>query len=147
MKKFTATSLLALTLLLGVSSSAFAATYPDNEPNDTAATANPFYVAHGNQINGILGNTYNGKQDGQDYYTFTTSSVPQKVRFQIAYSKAGGQYYKLRLNAANATTQTKDYFDVNLAANTTYTFRVEAYVINFDETDRTYSVYTYVLPN
>ncbi|RAT98456.1 hypothetical protein [Brevibacillus sp. Leaf182] len=142
MKKFATTGLLALTLVLSTSASAFAAVYPDNEPNNRRDDANIFHVADGNQINGKLDRD-NGDQ--QDYFKFTPT-VDQKVRFQIAYSKANKQEFKLILGS-NETTLTKDYFDVNLVAGREYTFKVEGHSYDLDNNNFNYSVYTYVLPN
>ncbi|RNB87666.1 hypothetical protein EDM56_13900 [Brevibacillus fluminis] len=139
MKKFTATSILALTLLLGVSSSAFAATYSDVEPNNTVATASHFAAADGNQITGDL----NGS-DPQDYYTFTAQKT-QKMRFQISYSKAGGQFLRLKVGTS-VTSETIDYVDVNLVAGTTYTIRIDPFVTN-TSVGSSYNVYTYALTN
>lgn len=145
MKKFATTGLLALTLVLSTSASAFAAVYPDNEPNNTRDTANVFHVADGNQINGKLDRN-NGDQ--QDYFKFTPA-VNQKVRFQIAYSKANSQEFTLVLNSnySYATTRTKDYFDVDLVAGKEYNIRVEGVSYDLDNNNFNYSVYTYVLPN
>ncbi|AWX58406.1 hypothetical protein AB432_026680 [Brevibacillus brevis] len=142
MKKFATTGLLALTLVLSTSASAFAAVYHDNEPNNNRDSANIFHVADGNQINGKLDRN-NGDQ--QDYYKFTPT-VDQKVRFQLAYSKAPKQEFKLILGS-NETTLTKDYFDVNLVAGREYIFKVEGHSYNYDYNNFNYSVYTYVLPN
>lgn len=145
MKKFATTGLLALTLVLSTSASAFAAVYPDNEPNNRRDDANIFHVADGNQINGKL-DRHNG--DSQDYFKFTPT-VNQKVRFQIAYSKANGQEFTLVLNGnyTYSTTRTKDYFDVDLVAGREYNIRVEGQSYDFDNNNFNYSVYTYVLPN
>ncbi|TKI58733.1 hypothetical protein E8L90_26900 [Brevibacillus antibioticus] len=143
MKKFAATGLLALTLVLVTSASAFAAVYPDNEPNNSRDTANTFHVADGNQINGNL-DRHNG--DHQDYFKFTPATN-QKVRFQIAYSKANKQEFKLVLLGKDETTLNKDYFDVQLEAGREYTLRVEGHSYDLDNNNFNYSVYTYVLPN
>ncbi|WP_409175900.1 hypothetical protein [Brevibacillus fortis] len=144
MKKFATTGLLALTLVLSTSASAFAAVYPDNEPNNTKDTANVFHVADGNQINGKL----NRNGDPQDYFKFTPA-VNQKVRFQIAYSKANKQEFTLVLNRnyKYATTREKDYFDVDLVAGKEYNLLVEGVSYDLDNNNFNYSVYTYVLPN
>ena len=145
MKKL-ASGLLALTLVLGISTSAFAAVYPDNEPNNSYKTANPFYPAHGNQINGTLGSKINGVTDSQDYFTFT-ATANQKLRFQLAYSKAGGQDFRLEFLNGDATTPTKDYIDVDVVAGKTYYFSVAVFTYNYDYNNGNYSVYSYVLPN
>lgn len=142
MKKF-ASGLIALTLVLGISTSAFAAVYPDNEPNNSKATANPFYPAHGNQINGSL----HPVTDGHDYFAFTAAET-KKVRFQLAYSKAGRQEFQLVFVNNGTTTPTKDYIDVNLEAGKNYWFRVEAISFNLDSpTNYNYSLYSYEIPN
>lgn len=148
MKKITS-SLIALTLVLGASASAFAsgvstmAIYNEYEPNNSRSEANSFFVAHGNQITGSLGSKTNGTIDHQDIFTFT-ATANQKVRFQIAKSSA--QDFRLTIDGTTLeTTPSKNYVDIDLVAGKQYYFRVEAYAVNYDNPDLTYSVYTYVL--
>ncbi|MGZ0051434.1 hypothetical protein [Brevibacillus gelatini] len=145
MKKL-ASSLVALILALGFSTSAFAAVYQEYEPNDKWEDANSFYAAHGNQINGKA-DYYNS--DRQDRFTFVATQN-QKIRLQLAYSKAGGQVFTLKVRAGGktyTTTPTKDYVDFDIEAGKEYRFEVYGEVFNLDYNNFNYSVYCYVLPN
>ncbi|MFP3393375.1 hypothetical protein [Brevibacillus sp. SIMBA_040] len=140
MKKF-ASGLLALTLVLGISTSAFAAVYQEYEPNNSWADANSFYPAHGNQLNGKLDRD-NG--DSQDRFTFTATQN-QKIRFQLTYSKAGGQQFFLKFKNGASTTATKDYVDIDVVAGKEYAFEVYGETFNYDYKKFDYSFYSYIL--
>ncbi|WP_432775674.1 hypothetical protein AAFJ72_21495 [Brevibacillus gelatini] len=141
MKKL-ASGLVALTLALSFSTSAFAAVYQEYEPNNNWKSANSFYAAHGNQINGKLDRDNN---DSQDKFTFIATKT-QKIRLQLTYSKAGGQLFTLDCNG-ETTTKTKDYIDIDVEAGKQYWFEVYREVSSSENKNYNYSVYCYELTN
>lgn len=164
MKKLVSTSL-GIVLALSMSTGAFAQDttqvpeeipaaalnsliYYDTEPNENLANANPYSV--GNQITGSLGELINNEYyDGIDVYKFTAHKT-EKVRFQLAAPKYGNSYVRMNLDgidnsAHEKTTETRNYFDVELEAGKEYELML--FPVNFSTNlpPFKYNVYSYVI--
>ncbi|KIV56091.1 hypothetical protein AM501_12700 [Aneurinibacillus migulanus] len=163
MKKLVSTSL-GIVLALSMSTGAFAQdatqapeeipaaalnsfVYYDYEPNNSVEEANPYSVA--SQIIGSLGELINNEHhDTLDVYKFTAHKT-EKVRFQLSGSKYGNSYVKMDLQGIDndthkETTDTKNYFDVQLEAGKDYTLEVRPINYNIGQTFK-YYVYSYVI--
>lgn len=134
--------LLSLSILLGIPSTSFAATYNEYEPNNYHYQANPFVI--GNEIEGSLPNSIH---DYKDYFKFTPDETAT-YKFSIAY--ATGQRVKLKLANSNASVTYglagsgfgTDSFTYTLTAGTTYILQVyNGGVFDLDKSDE-YKVFT-----
>ncbi|GED16960.1 hypothetical protein [Aneurinibacillus migulanus] len=164
MKKLVSTSL-GIVLALSISTGAFAQDAPqvseeipaaalnsliyyDTEPNNNITEANPYSV--GNQITGSLGELINNDYyDVRDVYKFTAHKT-EKVRFQLSAPKYGNSYVRMNLegidnDAHEKTTETRNYFDVDLVAGKEYELML--FPVNYSTSLPAfkYNVYSYVI--